>query len=287
MALDGDPGFQTIFVNDVWDTSLETLKKNNPKLNNKQIICEDINELCKRDLLKEYSFNKSDLDVLIGGVVCKGFSLAGVRNPYDFRNYLYISQLKLVEQFMPKVSIIENVPGMKTMKIFLISTLFCLLIIPSLFSQEKEYKATMQGWEVDLNVAYKLSKEKKLPILANFTGSDWCGWCIRLKNSVFITEEFKKWAAKNVILLEVDFPRRSKLPDNIAQQNNGLKQAFKIAGYPTVWVFDIDLDKKTGKTNLMGLAKTGYMASAADFIKALETTMEANRKKMKQNKPAE
>ena len=173
------------------------------------------------------------------------------------------------------------------MKTFLISTLFCLLIIPALFSQEKEYKATMQGWEVDLNVAYKLSKEKKLPILANFTGSDWCGWCIRLKNSVFITEEFKKWAAKNVILLEVDFPRRSKLPDNIAQQNNGLKQAFKIAGYPTVWVFDIDLDKKTGKTNLMGLAKTGYMASASDFIKALETTMEANRKKMKQNKPAE
>jgi DNA (cytosine-5)-methyltransferase 1 len=110
-------GFETVFVNDIWDTALETLKTNHPDLNEKQIICEDINELCKRDLLKEYNIKENELDVLIGGVVCKGFSLAGVRNPYDIRNYLYISQLKLVEQLRPKISIIENVPGMKNMKI--------------------------------------------------------------------------------------------------------------------------------------------------------------------------
>ena len=68
-------------------------------------------------MLKEYNLKKKDLNLLIGGVVCKGFSLAGVRNPFDTRNYLYISQLKLVEQFMPMISIIENVPGMKNMKI--------------------------------------------------------------------------------------------------------------------------------------------------------------------------
>ena len=110
-------GFETVFVNDIWDTALETLKTNHPNLNEKQIICEDVNELCKRDLLKEYNIKENELDVLIGGVVCKGFSLAGVRNPYDLRNYLYISQLKLVEQLRPKISIIENVPGMKNMKI--------------------------------------------------------------------------------------------------------------------------------------------------------------------------
>jgi DNA (cytosine-5)-methyltransferase 1 len=110
-------GFETVFVNDIWSTSLDTLKLNNPKLNEEKVICEDINELCKRNLLKEFKIKKKELDVLIGGVVCKGFSLAGVRNPYDDRNYLYISQLKLVEQFLPKISIIENVPGMKNMKI--------------------------------------------------------------------------------------------------------------------------------------------------------------------------
>lgn len=109
--------FETVFVNDIWSTALETLKLNNKNLKDKQVICEDINTLCKKDLLKEYKMKKYDLDLLIGGVVCKGFSMAGVRNPYDIRNYLYISQLKLVEQFRPRVSIIENVPGMENMKI--------------------------------------------------------------------------------------------------------------------------------------------------------------------------
>ena len=110
-------GFETVFVNDIWDTSLDTLRENNSKLSDKQIICQDINNLCERNLLDEYNIQESELDLLIGGVVCKGFSLAGVRNPYDHRNYLYISQLKLVEQFRPKISIIENVPGMYNMKI--------------------------------------------------------------------------------------------------------------------------------------------------------------------------
>ena len=109
--------FKPIFVNDIWNDSLKTLKLNNPELSENQVICEDINELVKRDLCKEYKTKQGNLSVLIGGVVCKGFSLAGVRNPYDERNYLYISQLKLVEQFRPKISIIENVPGMRNMKI--------------------------------------------------------------------------------------------------------------------------------------------------------------------------
>ena len=109
--------FETIFVNDIWETALKTLQINNGKLKKEQVICEDINVLCERDLLSQFKMKPNELDVLIGGVVCKGFSLAGVRNPYDNRNYLYISQLKLVEQFRPKISIIENVPGMKNMKI--------------------------------------------------------------------------------------------------------------------------------------------------------------------------
>jgi len=110
-------GFETIFVNDIWKTSLDTLSENNKELDDNQIICNDINNLCKEDLLSKYNIEKGSLTLLVGGVVCKGFSLAGVRNPYDIRNYLYLSQLKLVEQFMPKISIIENVPGMENMNI--------------------------------------------------------------------------------------------------------------------------------------------------------------------------
>ena len=109
--------FNVVFVNDNWKESLDTLKLNNSELQDKQVICDDITTIAKKDLLSEYNMKAGDLSVLIGGVVCKGFSLAGVRNPYDERNYLYISQLKLVEQFRPVISIIENVPGMKNMKI--------------------------------------------------------------------------------------------------------------------------------------------------------------------------
>lgn len=112
-----DNNFKTVFCNDIWKDSLDTLTENNPELDKKQVIHDDIKNLVNMDLLKMYNIKKGELSVLMGGVVCKGFSLAGVRNPFDDRNYLYISQLRLVEQLMPKVSVIENVPGMQTMKI--------------------------------------------------------------------------------------------------------------------------------------------------------------------------
>ncbi len=138
----------------------------------------------------------------------------------------------------------------------------------------KEYKATIDGWEVSLDKAYALSKKTGKPILANFTGSDWCGWCMRLKRDVFVTQQFKEWAKANVILLELDFPRRSQVPAEIKQQNAGLAQAFGVRGYPTLWVFTISKDPKTGKSAIQGLAKTGYVAGGPGaWIKDLETKL--------------
>lgn len=109
-------GFKTIFVNDIWETALKTLKNNNSELSDDQILCQDISKLNCDKLKNDFPELKS-LDVLMGGVVCKGFSLAGVRNPFDERNYLYLDQLKLVKEFKPKISVIENVPGMLSMNI--------------------------------------------------------------------------------------------------------------------------------------------------------------------------
>ena len=109
-------GFDTVFVNDIWEEAVTTLKTNNNELSDEQVICTDI-KMLDTDVLKKQFHQLQSLDVLIGGVVCKGFSLAGVRNPCDERNYLYLEQLRLVEAFMPKLSIIENVPGMVNMKI--------------------------------------------------------------------------------------------------------------------------------------------------------------------------
>lgn len=126
------------------------------------------------------------------------------------------------------------------------------------------YKAANEGWLVDLDEAYKISKKTGKPIMANFTGSDWCVWCKRLTAAVFSKPEFKKWADKNVVLLELDFPRRFQIPNDIRQQNASLQQAFKVTGYPTVWVFNLDKDAN-GQYNISALGKTGYTATVQEF----------------------
>jgi len=102
------------------------------------------------------------------------------------------------------------------------------------FGQSKTYTAANEGWLVSLDEAYALSQKTGKPIMANFTGSDWCGWCKRLTASVFSKPEFKKWADKNVVLLELDYPKRFKLPTDIQQQNANMQQSFRVTGFPTL-----------------------------------------------------
>lgn len=107
-------GFKSVYVNDFEENCIKTLKHNNPDLisdgtyiDNRSIV--DINS---SELRKKLKVEPKEIDIMFGGVVCKGFSLAGERNPNDDRSYLYLEQLKLVEEFLPKISIIENVKGM-------------------------------------------------------------------------------------------------------------------------------------------------------------------------------
>lgn len=98
-------------------------------------------------------------------------------------------------------------------------------------------------WVDDVSKAQALSKATGKPIFAFFTGSDWCGWCKKLQADVFAKPEFKEWASEEVVLLELDFPARKVLPENITRQNQALKNFFKISGFPTVWLFCINEDK--------------------------------------------
>lgn len=147
-----------------------------------------------------------------------------------------------------------------------------LLVAVVTHGQDKGFtKAEEDNWLVDIDKAYKLSKETNKPILANFTGSDWCGWCKRLRAEVFSKTEFKEWAEENVVLLELDFPRRKRLPEEQVQQNRGLQQAFQVTGFPTIWVFS--MDKPEGKENyaLTAYGKTGYLSGgAANFTKEVD-----------------
>ena len=75
-----------------------------------------------------------------------------------------------------------------------ISITFCLIFLSVSYSQEND------GWLTDYEKVYTKSVKENKPIMANFTGSDWCGWCKKLKKAVFDTKVFQDWASKNVVL---------------------------------------------------------------------------------------
>ena len=135
-------------------------------------------------------------------------------------------------------------------------SLFFLLYLNQSFSQEKLV------WHEDLNKAIEVSQKENKPLMLFFTGSDWCGWCIRLQKEVFYKPEFTQWAQKNVVLVELDFPRRKAQSDAIKSQNAQLQQQFQVRGYPTVW-FVKAATNSAGQVNLSQLGKTGYVKGGA------------------------
>jgi protein disulfide-isomerase len=131
------------------------------------------------------------------------------------------------------------------------------IIVALLFLFTLQISAQELTWHNDINKAIDISFKSKKPMLLFFTGSDWCGWCIKLQKEVFQKPEFSEWA-KNVVLVELDFPRKTQLEEKLKQQNAQLQQIFQVTGYPTVWL--VTPQKNGGQINLQQLGKTGYVA---------------------------
>lgn len=132
-------------------------------------------------------------------------------------------------------------------------------------------------WHTNIDKAMAISNKEKKPLMLFFTGSDWCGWCIRLQKEVFFKKEFVKWAKDNVVLVELDFPRKKQLEPALQQQNYSLQNAFQVQGYPTVWF--VNSDVKEGKTNFTQLGTTGYVAGGPEAWISGANQILANNKK--------
>lgn len=120
-----------------------------------------------------------------------------------------------------------------------------------------------EGWGDNYEKAAAQAKAEKKLLVLDFTGSDWCGWCIKLNKEVFSQKEFKEYAAKNLVLVEVDFPQTKKLAPSVKAQNDKLQAKYGIEGYPTIIVLN-DSEKKVGQ---LGYQPGGPKAFIAELEK--------------------
>lgn len=89
-------------------------------------------------------------------------------------------------------------------------------------------------WITDLNTAMARAQKEQKAVLLDFTGSDWCPWCQKLKSEAFDRFEFAGYAAANLIMVEVDFPQRKKLSTDQLNANYALASKYGVKGYPTI-----------------------------------------------------
>ena len=119
------------------------------------------------------------------------------------------------------------------------------------------------SWSTDYKRSQQEAKANHKLLLLNFTGSDWCGWCIKLNREVFSKPEFADYAAKNLVLVELDFPRRKQLSDLVRQQNEEMAEQYQIQGFPTIIVLNSD-GQKVGE---LGYTPGGPSAFIAELEK--------------------
>ena len=141
------------------------------------------------------------------------------------------------------------------MKIWMFPAVAVMVFATSLMAGE-------DAWMTDHAKALEQAKADKKMVVMDFTGSDWCGWCIKLDKEIFSQKEFKEYADKNLVLLKLDFPHRTKLAAALAEQNEKLMQQYQVEGFPTVIVLNSE-----GKQ----IGQLGYMEGGpAAFVGALE-----------------
>lgn len=108
-------------------------------------------------------------------------------------------------------------------------------------TQEVAVKETEEVdiWTQDFAAAKKQASEQGKDLLIDFTGSDWCGWCIKLDNEVFSKQAFIDEAPKHFVLVKLDYPRdQTLITEEVRQQNEKLKEQYPIQGFPTIFLTD-------------------------------------------------
>jgi thiol-disulfide isomerase/thioredoxin len=106
-------------------------------------------------------------------------------------------------------------------------------------------------WYTDLDEAKAVAAKENKPLLVDFTGSDWCGFCIKLHAEVFDKPEFEEFA-KNYVLVELDFPSKKPQPPEEKAKNKATQAKFAVSGFPTVLLIDAKSGEAYGRQSGYG-----------------------------------
>ena len=139
-----------------------------------------------------------------------------------------------------------------------------LLVVAAVLAGVGSAFAQQDKWTTDLAKAETQAKAENKAILLDFTGSDWCGWCMKMKKEALDTPQFSAYADKNLVLMTVDFPRSTPLPPEVKQQNDKLSAQYRANGFPTFILIN-GYGRELGRQD-------GYLEGGANaFIAKLNT----------------
>ena len=124
-------------------------------------------------------------------------------------------------------------------------------------------QAAELNWLTSLPDAQAKAKAEDKLVLMEFTGSDWCPPCKMLHKEVMTSKEFAEYAKDNLVLVELDFPKKKEQTAELKKANQDLAEKYKITGYPTVIVLD-----SSGKEVYRAVGYSG--AKAKEYVATLE-----------------
>ncbi len=143
------------------------------------------------------------------------------------------------------------------------------LLLALLFFISTSFVATEPEWKHNLTDALQVAKKEHKFILVNFSGSDWCGPCIRLHKEVFVMENFIKVANDKLVLLNADFPRykKNQLPPAQQKINDDIAERYNNKG---VFPLTVLVDEKGNQIK----SWEGFPSSPTEFIADIQQTIQ-------------
>lgn len=126
-----------------------------------------------------------------------------------------------------------------------------------------------QDWKASYAEALTCAKEKSKPIILVFSGSDWCGPCIKLEKTIWQSDDFKSYANDHYILYRADFPRKkaNQLSKDLTAQNGMLAERFNPKGhFPLVVLLDNE-EQLLGTTGYKKATPNEYISHLNTFLK--------------------